>query len=71
MMWYNNNVLIAVQLAKKRLLHSTYQLFFASVCMQLAALMLIIIALSCFAADGIEMPGLKMTGKSVDCKRRR
>ncbi|XP_071808871.1 transmembrane protein 145-like isoform X1 [Asterias amurensis] len=53
------------QLAKQRLLHSTYQLFFASVCMQLIALIFIIIALACFAGDGIEMPGLKTTGHIV------
>ena len=51
------------QLSKKRLLHSTYQLFFTSICLQLASLILTIGALASFSQDGIEIPAIKTTGK--------
>ncbi|XP_022111819.1 transmembrane protein 145-like [Acanthaster planci] len=53
------------QLSKKRLLHSTYQLFFTSICLQLASLILTVGALASFAQDGIEMPALKTTGHVI------
>ncbi|XP_038060809.1 transmembrane protein 145-like [Patiria miniata] len=50
------------QMSKKRLLHSTYQLFFISICLQLASLLFSIIALARFAQTGIEMPDMKTAG---------